>query len=189
VPCAYLCAGKKLAGRGHYVEKLLKGRIPLKGQIPLKGESPATKSSKSTKMPESQLLILFLAIVQMESAGDLNARNGSAVGPAQIQPAVVKDIQNWGHQASLKDRSTLDGSFRLFVLYTDRWVARHRLPDTPQTRANIWRHGPNSKYALKGESTKYALKVQSMVNDPSLGWAHPNSRKWFNDRGKHDLRR
>jgi hypothetical protein len=164
------------------VEKLLKRRIPLKDKSALKGESPAF-------MTESQLLILFLAIVQMESSGDLNARNGSAVGPAQIQPAVVKDIQNWGHKASLKDRSSLDGSFRLFCLYTDRWVARHRLPDTPQTRANIWRHGPNSKYALRGISTKYALKVESMVNNPSLGWAHPNSRKWLADRGKRDLRR
>jgi hypothetical protein len=189
VPGAYLCAGKRLAGRGHYGETVLKAKSPLKRKSPLKGESPSTKSSKSTKMPESQLLILFLAIVQMESAGDLSARNGSAVGPAQIQPAVVKDIQSWGHQASLKDRSSLDGSFRLFVLYTDRWVARHKLPDTPQTRANIWRHGPNSKYALKGQSSKYALKVQSMVNDPSLGWAHPNSRKWLADRGKRDLRR
>ena len=140
-------------------------------------------------MPEAQLLILFLAIVQMESAGDLNARNGSAVGPAQIQPAVVKDIQNWGHQASLKDRSTLDGSFRLFQLYTDRWVARHKLPDTPQTRANIWRHGPNSKYALKGESTKYSLKVESLIKDQHLSWAKPNCLKWLNDRRKHNLRR
>jgi len=182
VPCTYPCAGKRLAGRGHYGETVLKAKSPLKRKSALKGESPEF-------MPESQLLILFLAIVQMESSGDLNARNGSAVGPAQIQPAVVKDIQSWGHQASLKDRSTLDGSFRLFVLYTDRWVARHRLPDTPQTRANIWRHGPNSKYALKGESSKYALKVESLVKDPSLGWAHPNSRKWLADRGKRDLRR
>jgi hypothetical protein len=144
---------------------------------------------KELGMPEAQLLILFLAIVQMESSGDLNARNGSAVGPAQIQPAVVKDIQNWGHQASLKDRSSLDGSFRLFCLYTDRWVARHRLPDTPQTRANIWRHGPNSKYALKGISTKYALKVESLIKDQHLSWAKPNCLKWLNDRRKHDLRR
>jgi hypothetical protein len=160
----------------------LKDESPLKDKSALKGESPAF-------MTESQLLILFLAIVQMESSGDLNARNGSAVGPAQIQPAVVKDIQNWGHKASLKDRSTLDGSFRLFCLYTDRWVARHRLPDTPQTRANIWRHGPTSKYALKGISTKYALKVESLIKDEDLSWAHPNSRKWLNDRRKHNLRR
>jgi hypothetical protein len=164
------------------VENRLKGRIPLKRKSPLKGESPAF-------MTESQLLILFLAIVQMESSGDLNARNGSAVGPAQIQPAVVKDVQAWGHKASLNDRSSLDGSFRLFCLYTDRWVARHRLPNSPQTRANIWRHGPNSRYALKGEPSKYALKVQSMVDDPDLSWAHPNSRKWLNDRRKHNLRR
>ena len=154
----------------------------LKRKSPLKAQSP-------NFMAESQLLILFLAIVQMESSGDLNARNGSAVGPAQIQPAVVKDVQAWGHQASLKDRSSLDGSFRLFVLYTDRWVARHRLPDTPQTRANIWRHGPNSQYALKGQSTRYSLKVESLVQDEGLSWAHPNSRKWLNDRRKHNLRR
>ena len=140
-------------------------------------------------MPESQLLILFLAIVQMESSGDLNARNGSAVGPAQIQPAVVKDVQAWGHKASLSDRSTLDGSFRLFCLYTDRWVARHRLPDTPQTRANIWRHGSNSSYALKGKSSKYSLKVESLIKDQHLSWAKPNCLKWLNDRRKHDLRR
>ncbi len=158
----------------------LKDKSPLKRKSALKGESPAF-------MTESQLLILFLAIVQMESSGDLNARNGSAVGPAQIQPAVVKDIQSWGHQASLKDRSSLDGSFRLFCLYTDRWVARHRLPDTPQIRANIWRHGPNSQYALKGQSTKYSLKVESLIKDEDLSWAHPNSRKWFNDRGKRNL--
>jgi hypothetical protein len=102
---------------------------------------------------------------------------------------VVKDVQAWGHKASLSDRSSLDGSFRLFCLYTDRWVARHRLPDTPQTRANIWRHGPNSQYALKGQSTKYSLKVESLIKDEDLSWAHPNSRKWLNDRRKHNLRR
>jgi len=158
------------------------GKTALKAKSPLKAQSP-------NFMPESQLLILFLAIVQMESAGNLNARNGSAVGPAQIQPAVVKDVQAWGHKASLSDRSTLDGSFRLFQLYTDRWVARHRLPDTPQTRANIWRHGPNSRYALKGESTKYSLKVESLIKDEDLSWAKPNCLKWLNDRRKHDLRR
>ena len=171
-----------MPGAGIRWKTALKAKSPLKAKSALKGESSAF-------MPESQLLILFLAIVQMESAGDLNARNGSAVGPAQIQPAVVADVQAWGHKASLKDRSSLDGSFRLFCLYTDRWVARHRLPDTPQTRANIWRHGPNSKYALKGESTKYSLKVESLIKDEDLSWAHPNSRKWLNDRGKHNLRR
>lgn len=188
MPCTYPCAGKRLAGRAPIREKLLKGRIPLKAKSALKRKS-ALKGESPAFMPESQLLILFLAIVQMESAGDLSARNGSAVGPAQIQPAVVKDVQAWGHKASLSDRFTLDGSFRLFCLYTDRWVARHRLPDTPQTRANIWRHGPNSRYALKGESTKYSLKVESLVQDQDLSWAHPNSRKWLNDRRKHNLRR
>lgn len=118
-------------------------------------------------MPEAALWSLFLAIVQMESGGDLKARNGSAVGPAQIQPALVEDCRKWGHKVSLRDRETLEGSYRLFCLYTSRWVAARGLPDTPQTRANIWRHGPSSRYVLKNLSSTYSLKVESLLRDKS----------------------
>ncbi len=36
-------------------------------------------------MTETTLWALFLAIVQLESGGDLKARNGTAIGPAQIK--------------------------------------------------------------------------------------------------------
>lgn len=114
-------------------------------------------------MSDATLWALFLAIVQLESGGDLNARNGKAVGPAQIQPAVVLDCIKWGHAVEMRDRETMEGSFRLFRLYTDRWIAYRRIPDTPQNRANIWRHGPSSKYVLKGESSTYSLKVESTL--------------------------
>ena len=128
-------------------------------------------------MTESTLWALFLVIVQLESGGDLNARNGKAVGPAQIQPAVVLDCIKWGHAVEMRDRETLEGSFRLFRLYTDRWIAHRQIHDTPQNRANIWRHGPSSQYVLKGLSSKYSLKAESLLKDHNLRGANPNHLK------------
>jgi hypothetical protein len=116
-------------------------------------------------MTDATLWALFLAIVQLESGGRVDARNGTAVGPAQIKPAVVLDCIKWGHAVELRDRETLEGSFRLFRLYTDRWIAYRQIADTPQNRANIWRHGPSSKYVLKGLSSTYSLKAESVLKD------------------------
>jgi hypothetical protein len=131
----------------------------------------------SSPMTDATLWALFLAIVQLESGGRLDARNGKAVGPAQIQPAVVLDCIKWGHAVEMRDRETMEGSYRLFRLYTDRWIAYRQIPDTVQNRANIWRHGPSSKYVLKGESSKYSLKAESLLKDHDLGGANPNHPK------------
>jgi hypothetical protein len=128
-------------------------------------------------MSDATLWALFLAIVQLESGGDLNARNGKAVGPAQIQPAVVLDCIKWGHAVEMRDRETLEGSFRLFRLYTDRWIAYRQIADTPCARANIWRHGPSSHYVLKGLSSKYSLKAESLLKDHNLVGAGTNNPK------------
>ena len=141
-------------------------------------------------MTDATLCALFLAIVQLESGGRVEARNGDAVGPAQIKPAVVLDCIKWGHAVEMRDRETMEGSFRLFRLYTDRWIAYRQIPDTPQNRANIWRHGPSSKYVLKGLSSVYSLKAESLMGEEvdclktesvlknhNLGRANPNHPK------------
>lgn len=128
-------------------------------------------------MTDATLWALFLAIVQLESGGRVEARNGDAVGPAQIKPAVVLDCIKWGHAVELRDRETMEGSYRLFRLYTDRWIAYRQIPDTPQNRANIWRHGPSSQYVLKGLSSKYSLKAESLLKDHNLSRANPNDSK------------
>ena len=134
-------------------------------------------SGYSSGMTETTLWALFLAIVQLESGGDLKAKNGKAVGPAQIQPGVVLDCIKWGHAVEMRDRETLEGSFRLFRLYTDRWIAYRQIADTPQNRANIWRHGPSSKYVLKGLSSTYSLKAESVFK-------HHDGRGVESDDGK-----
>lgn len=117
-------------------------------------------------MPDSSaLLSLFLAIVQLESGGDLNARNGAAIGPAQIKPGVIADCAKLGVKG---DPRTLVGSFVLFRAYTGATLARRGIPDTPRNRANAWRHGPFSSAVTRSAETTYSRKAEALSRDLSF---------------------
>ncbi len=116
-------------------------------------------------MPDSALLALFLALVQLESAGDLRARNGDAIGPAQIKPGVIADCARLGVKA---DPRTLDGAFTLFRTYTGAALARRGLPDTARNRANAWRHGPFSAPVTRNAETTYSRKAEALSRDLSF---------------------
>ena len=116
-------------------------------------------------MPEQALLALFLALVQLESGGNLNARNGDAIGPAQIRPTVISDCRALGVKA---DPRTLAGSFLLFRTYTGATLARRGIPDTPRNRANAWRFGPYSAPVTRGEATTYSRKAEALSRDLSF---------------------
>ena len=120
-------------------------------------------------MPESALLALFLALVQLESSGDLNARNGDAIGPAQIKPGVLADCAKLGVKG---DPRTLAGSYALFRTYTGATLARRGLPDTPRNRANAWRHGPFSAPVTRNAETTYSRKAEALSRDLSF------TQKW-----------
>lgn len=115
-------------------------------------------------MSELALAALFQAIVQIESGGNLKARNGDAYGPAQIKPVVVEDLKRAGYDVSLRERGTMDGSYRLFKLYTQHWVQKRKLRDTPRTRANIWRHGPFSPKTTRNEATYYSKAAEILMS-------------------------
>ena len=116
-------------------------------------------------MPEQALLALFLALVQLESGGDLRARNGDAIGPAQIKPGVIADCAKLGVKG---DPRTLAGSFALFRAYTGATLARRGLPDTTRNRANAWRFGPFSRPVTRGEATTYSRKAEALSRDLSF---------------------
>lgn len=116
-------------------------------------------------MPESALFALFLALVQLESGGDLNARNGDAIGCAQIRPTVIADCRAWGVRA---DPRTLEGAFALFKAYTGESLARRRLPDTARNRANAWRFGPFSSAVTRNAETTYSRKAEALAKDLSF---------------------
>jgi hypothetical protein len=116
-------------------------------------------------MSESALVALFLALVQLESGGDLNARNGDAIGCAQIRPTVLADCRAFGVRA---DPRTLDGAFLLFKTYTGENLARRRLPDTARNRANVWRFGPFSAPVTRHAETTYSRKAEALSRDLSF---------------------
>ena len=116
-------------------------------------------------MHESALLALFLALVQLESGGDLRARNGDAIGPAQIKPGVLADCAKLGVKS---DPRTLAGAFLLFKTYTGATLARRGIPDTPRNRANAWRHGPYSSAVTRNAETTYSRKAEALSRDLSF---------------------
>ena len=116
-------------------------------------------------MPEQALLALFLALVQLESGGNLNARNGDAIGCAQIRPTVISDCRALGVKA---DPRTLAGAFLLFKTYTGATLARRGIPDTPRNRANAWRHGPFSSAVTRNAETTYSRKAEALSRDLSF---------------------
>jgi len=116
-------------------------------------------------MHESALLALFLALVQLESGGNLDARNGPAVGPAQIKPGVLADCAKLGVKG---DPRTLAGSFALFRAYTGATLARRGLPDNARNRANAWRHGPFSVPVTRNAETTYSRKAEALMANLSF---------------------
>ena len=116
-------------------------------------------------MSEAALLSLVLAIVQLESGGNVAARNGDAIGPAQIRPTVISDCRALGVKA---DPRTLDGAFVLFKTYTGANLAKRKLPDTPRNRANAWRHGPFSVPVTRNAETTYSRKAEALSRDLSF---------------------
>jgi hypothetical protein len=120
-------------------------------------------------VPESTLLALFLAVCQVESGGDLGARRGDFLGPAQIGPEVVAECRAWGVTG---DRRTLAGSYALFREYSGRHLARLGLPDTPRNRANLWHAGPYSRTVARQAETPYSRRVATLMSDLSF------TQKW-----------
>ena len=116
-------------------------------------------------MHETALLALFVVLVQLESGGNLNARNGDAIGPAQIKPGVIADCRKLGVTG---DPKTLAGSFALFRAYTGGTLARRGLPDNARNRANAWRFGPFSAPVTRGDATTYSRKAEALSRDLSF---------------------
>ena len=116
-------------------------------------------------MPEQALLALFLVLVQLESGGNLDARNGPAVGPAQIKPGVISDCAKLNVKG---DPRTLAGAFLLFKTYTGASLARRGIPDTPRNRANAWRFGPFSSAVTRNAETTYSRKAEALSRDLSF---------------------
>jgi hypothetical protein len=110
------------------------------------------------------LTALFLAIVAVESGGNVNAigDNGKAVGPAQIWEITVKDVNRIaGTRYTSNDRRDLTKSAEIFRIYTDHYGRKYGWPVTDEVRAKVWNGGPNGP--KKSATSTYWRKVSAKL--------------------------
>jgi hypothetical protein len=110
------------------------------------------------------LTALFLAIVAVESGGNVNAvgDKGRAVGPAQIWNVVVADCNRIsGKHFSLDDRRDYSKSAEMFQIYTDHYGRKYGTPISDEVRAKIWNGGPSGPN--KQATQKYWEKVKAKL--------------------------
>ena len=103
------------------------------------------------------------AIMQVESRGNVNARNGIYCGPLQISPGLVKECnnilkrRNVSKRFSLNDRFNKEKSFDMFTI-----IQSYYNPSNNVERAiRMWQGGIN--YKLRS-TQRYYEKVMSYMN-------------------------
>lgn len=102
------------------------------------------------------------AIMQVESRGNVNARNGIYCGPLQISPALVNEVnnilkrRNVGKRYSMNDRFNLQKSKEMFIV-----IQSYYNPENNVERAiRSWQGG--IRYKVKS-TQRYYEKVMSYM--------------------------
>jgi hypothetical protein len=102
------------------------------------------------------------AIMQVESRGNVNARNGIYCGPLQISPGLVKECnnilkrRNVSKRFSLSDRFNKEKSFDMFTI-----IQSYYNPSNNVERAiRMWQGGINYKVR---STQRYYEKVMSYM--------------------------
>lgn len=102
------------------------------------------------------------AIMQVESGGNMNARNGSYVGPLQISPILVRECNNIlksrqsEKRFTLNDRTNFEKSKEMFLLIQDRYNPSGDI----EKAIRSWNGGIH--YSVKS-TNRYYNKVMSLV--------------------------
>jgi hypothetical protein len=110
------------------------------------------------------LTALFLAIVAVESGGNVNAigDRGRAVGPAQMWEITVRDVNRIAKtHYSLDDRRDISKCAEMFLIYTDHYGRKYGWPVSDEVRAKIWNGGPSGPD--KPQTEKYWQKVKAKL--------------------------
>jgi len=115
--------------------------------------------------------LLILCIIQLESSDNAKAvgDNGLAVGPMQIQPILVADVNRIvGQQRySLDDRRSYVKSAEMAFIYLSHYGSERRLGRKPFARdlLLIWNGGPNFyKHPNSTDAQAYLRKADNFLN-------------------------
>lgn len=106
---------------------------------------------------------VIAAIVQVESGGDLNAKNGIYIGPMQIAPILVKECnrilekKNSSKRFTLADRTNMQKCKEMFILIQEKYNPTNNV----EYAIRIWNQGP--RYSVKA-TQGYYNKVMKVLN-------------------------
>lgn len=105
---------------------------------------------------------LFDCIVMVENPGGNARGKHGELGPAQISPIVIADINRiYNTQFTSEDAFSLEKSRLMFQLYTNHYIRHGNHPDTPRNRALIWNHGPRGPRTHPNDP--YASRVCALL--------------------------
>lgn len=110
---------------------------------------------------------LLDAVEQVESGKNPLARNTAshAIGPLQITPVVVDDINRiYGLKLRHADMTDPHLSRVVFLKYVNHYATPERLGHevTNRDRALIWRHGPDG---WKRKESGYWTRIQNLLTN------------------------
>ena len=109
---------------------------------------------------------LLAALIAVESGGNDRAVNPSgAMGPLQIRPIVLRDVQRiTGQRFTASDTLDRGTACRIAVIYLSHYVTERRLGRRPTARdyTLVWRHGP-AGWAKDGPSD-YWNRVGNLIS-------------------------
>ncbi|WP_281723775.1 lytic transglycosylase domain-containing protein [Hoylesella shahii] len=129
----------------------------------LPGFAHATKNEDNVANSNFSWEPVMEAIIQVESGGNRFAKSGKSVGPMQITPICVKEVNLYLKQLNikkaytLKDRFSVEKSKEIFLLIQKR----HNPKNNVERAIRAWNGG--LKYCKKG-TQRYYEKVTRLMN-------------------------
>lgn len=107
---------------------------------------------------------VIAAIVQVESGGNLNAKNGIYIGPMQIAPVLVQECNNIlqakksSKRFTLADRTNMEKCKEMFILIQEKYNPTNNV----EYAIRSWNQGP--RYSVKA-TQGYYNKVMKALNN------------------------
>jgi hypothetical protein len=111
---------------------------------------------------------LLAALIAVESSGNDQARNGSYIGPLQIGPAVVADVNRvYGTRYVHSEMTNRCKAVRVCDLYLSHYVTERTLGRKPKDRdyAMAWNLGPYGVHWYSVKGWLYWFKVRDKMEE------------------------
>lgn len=110
------------------------------------------------------VLLAAIAIVENSTGNPTAVSSAGALGPLQIKPCVVDDLNNRGYRFSYEDRKDKKKSIRMAIIYLNYYNNHHYRKTgtwlTDKQLAGVWNQGYVGMQKYPAKVNEYWDKVQ-----------------------------